>query len=139
MARNATPKQQEHSRQAAKKHGAYAIHERGKAAMTGEQLSAHAVIMQQLADRQGAIDALREHTANTLLITKIVEGYISSKTKAGCPLENIPILKILPAFMNTATRAVALLLLYTDEDEANRFITGFIEVDDEEDEDKATN
>ncbi len=137
MTRTATPKQKEHSRQAAKKHGAYGVQERGKAAMTDEQLSAHAVIMKQLSDRPGVIEAIRDHAASTLLITKVVEGYISSRIKTGSSLDDIPVLKILPAFMNTATRAVALLLEYTDEEEASKFLAGYIEVGDHED--KAAN
>ena len=137
MARNATPKQQEHSRQAAKTHGAYSVQARGKAAMNREQLSAHAVIIKQLSDRQGVIDALREHTASAILITKVVESYISGQTKAGCPLDSIPVLKVLPAFMNTASRAIALLLQYISDEGGEKFSTEYIEI--KQDKEQAAN
>ena len=44
-------------------HGAYSLQAHGKAVMTELQLSARAELIQQLKDKQGVIEVLREHTA----------------------------------------------------------------------------
>jgi hypothetical protein len=100
----------EQHRLAGKKHGVWGIVYHGTDAMTTEQRSIHLELQEQLAEHSGIIDALREQTAQSILIARVAADYIADQTQKGVPLDEIKLLRSLPAFWNSAARMMAQLL-----------------------------
>ena len=97
-------------RLAAQKHGVWGIVRHGTDAMTTEQRSIHLELQEQLAEHSGIIDALREQTAQSILIARVAADYVAEQSQKGIPLDEIKLLRALPAFWNSAARMMAQLL-----------------------------
>ena len=110
----------EHLRQAARKHGAYAIEERGEAAMDRPQRSRYVELQEQLQDREGVVAALVDQAAKLLVMVEAAQSYVAGQAKAGYPLGDIPLLRSLPAFWNSANRALLAVLANLPSDEDQR-------------------
>ena len=91
---------------ASKTHGTYAVRDRGQEAMTPTQRSRFAEIQEQLSDRAGAIEALKEQATHTFMLAQVAQSYCVEQYQAGKPLDRIPLLRNLPAFWNSAGRAL---------------------------------
>ena len=90
-------------------HGAYALLERGTSALTLDQAAQMAEIAHQLHDSHGVEAAIRQQAALALVLSRIVAEHIESEAAAGTPLDEIPVLRTMPAFLNTSGRLLAQL------------------------------
>jgi hypothetical protein len=106
MTRNITAKGVAQRQEAAKSHGVYASERRGPAALSIEQRGKYAELHDQLSTRQGAIDALREQATQAMLLALIAQSYVVTQHEAGKSLDDIVLLRSLPAFWNSANRAL---------------------------------
>ena len=119
-------------RKAPRKHGAYSIMERGPDGMDAEQRSLFIELQEQLSEHGGVVVALREQTAQALVIAQVAADYVSKQAQTGVPLDEIKLLRALPAFWNSAARMMGQLLavLPAEKDDAgvldllNRFKDG---------------
>ena len=93
-------------RKASRTHGIYALRDRGEEAMTPSQRGAYAELQAQLSTRAGTIEALRDAAANTIMLAQVAQSYCVKQHQAGVPLGDIPLLRALPAFWNSAGRAI---------------------------------
>jgi len=91
---------------ASKTHGTYAVRDRGQEAMTPTQRSKRAELIEQFETREGVVMALRDQAVDTLILAQIAQSYCVSQTQAGKPLDKIALLRSLPAFWNSAGRAL---------------------------------
>ena len=91
-------------------HGAYAIEERGEAAMTPEQRQTFTEIKASLGAPEGIVEALRERVAMGLVVVGVIERYAEEQNIAGKTPDDIPILKAWPAFQNSVVRALKQLM-----------------------------
>lgn len=96
----------EQREQAARKHGVYAVRDNGPDAMTEPERSRFAELQVQFEDRRGVVAAMRDQAVNSLLLSEIAQAYVISEHKAGVPLDKILLLGKLPAFWNSAGRAL---------------------------------
>jgi hypothetical protein len=92
--------------QASRTHGVFAVRDRGQEAMTSAQRSRYAELQEQFLTRGGVVDAMRDQAVNSLLLAEIAQSYIVGEHKAGVPLDEIPLLRSIPAFWNSAGRAL---------------------------------
>ena len=88
------------------KHGVFAFERRGEAALSTEQRGKYAELQDQLATRRGAMEALREQATQTMLLALIAQSYVVEQKQAGKSLDDIALLRSLPAFWNSANRAL---------------------------------
>lgn len=100
----------EQRRQAARKHGIYAIQQRGEDAMIPPQRGRFAELREQLSDRDGVITAMIDQAAKMLVMVEAAQSYVANQAKAGKPLEDITLLTRLPAFWNSTNRALLAVL-----------------------------
>jgi hypothetical protein len=91
---------------AGRKHGVYAIRDRGEDAMTPEQLSLRVELENQLSTREGAVEALKDAAISTLILAKVAQNYCVEQHQQGKKLDSIPLLQKLPAFWNSASRTL---------------------------------
>ena len=82
------------------KHGAFSKK------MTPEKAAQLAELEDQLSTRPGLVEVQRDQTAKSIQIANAIMGYVVQKHKNGTPLEMINTLNRLPAYMNTAQRAL---------------------------------
>ena len=64
---------------------------------------------EQAGSREGLVELLTARTAKAILLCEVIESYVVEQKQRGVSLEDMPILKALPAFMNTAQRAISTL------------------------------
>ena len=95
---------------AARKHGAYAIRDRGPAAMTPKQRSMRAELIEQLETKGGVITALRDQAVDLLVLCGVAQSFVIEKHQAGKPLDEIKLLTALPRFFNSTSRALKVYL-----------------------------
>lgn len=105
-----TDQELEQRKQAARTHGAFAIMAHGEAALTEEQKPLLVELREKVQDREGVLELSRDLAAKSVLIAEILTSYIIEEAKAGVPLEEIAALNKLPAFYNSAQRALKNLL-----------------------------
>jgi hypothetical protein len=91
---------------AAKTHGVFSFRDRGPSALEPEQRGKYAELQDQLSTRQGSIDALREQAIQTMLLAQIAQSYCVTQYKSGACLDDIALLRSLPAFWNSANRCL---------------------------------
>jgi len=106
----------EQRQQAPIKHGAYAFRDRGEQALDQPGRSRLVELEEAVQTREGALDLLRERAANAVMLTELLTSYVSQQVKGGLPLADIPVLRALPAFYNTALRSLHDLLIYSPDD-----------------------
>jgi len=87
------------------KHGVYATK-----TMTPERRSMRAELAEQLDTRAGVIDALKGAAIDTYTLAQVAQAYVIQKQAEGAELDNIALLGRLPAFWNSAGRALKALL-----------------------------
>ena len=86
--------------QAARKHGVYSK------TMTPEKARTMANLQDQMSTRPGVLAVQNEQTAKAVQIADAAMAYVIKNYQSGVPLDRIPLVKALPAFMNTAQRAL---------------------------------
>ena len=111
-------KVKEQRAQASRKHGVYSIRDQGQAAMDAPQRGMYAELQDRLSDRAGIVDVLKEQAANSVIICRVATDYIARQRKLGVDLDEIPLLRAIPAFQNSAARLLAQLLAASPNDQA---------------------
>ncbi len=91
---------------AARLHGVYAFRDRGPSALQAEERGTYAALQDQLSTRPGAIEALQEQATQTMLLAEIAQSYCVRQHRAGVDLDKIALFRSLPAFWNSANRAL---------------------------------
>ncbi|MDP1715986.1 MAG: hypothetical protein Q8L41_14695 [Anaerolineales bacterium] len=114
-----TDQELEQRKQAARTHGAFAIMAHGEKALTEEQKPLLVELREKVQDREGVLELSRDLAAKSVLIAEILTSYIIEEAKAGVPLEEIAALNKLPAFYNSAQRALKNLLDETPKGKPN--------------------
>jgi hypothetical protein len=90
----------------AQKHGVFALRDNGERAMTAEQRKTAGQLKRQLESREGVVDALRDAATQTVILASVAQQYCVDQHQAGRPLDDIALLRSLPAFWNSAGRAL---------------------------------
>ncbi len=96
--------------EAAKKHGAYAYQARGTPALEPNKRGRLAELAELASERAGLISLLQERVTRSIMMCEIIESYIVQEKQSGRSLADIPILGKLPAYQNSAQRAIASLI-----------------------------
>ncbi len=104
MAYTMTDEAREQRQEATREHGVYSVRDRGVDAMTLSQRSMYVELKEQLETPDGTLEAIRDLATNSLLLAKIAQSWCIEQHKEGVPLDKIPLLKALPAFLNSASR-----------------------------------
>jgi hypothetical protein len=86
--------------QAARKHGVYSK------TMTPEKARTIALLQDRMSTRPGVLSVQNELTAKAVQIADAAMAYVVKRYQSGVPLDQIPLVKALPAFMNSAQRAL---------------------------------
>jgi hypothetical protein len=105
------------------KHSVYRLRDQGPDSLSSEQRGKYAELTEQLSTRLGAINALREQAIQTMLLAEIAQSYCVSEYKTGKVLDDIQLLRSLPAFWNSANRALKTYLDVLPKEE-NRLTLG---------------
>jgi hypothetical protein len=124
-----TEAEQEQREEAAKKHGVYAFRDRGSKALKKPQRSRLAELDELVQSRPGVIQLLQERASHAVLMAEMALFYVSEEAQAGVPIVEIPIAKNLPAFFNSAGRALKDLLSELPEDKQDLDITDLLRGD----------
>ena len=82
------------------KHGVYSKK------MTSEKASTLAALEDRLSTRPGLVEVQRDQAAKAVQMANAIMAYVVKKHKDGTPLDRIPAINKLPAFMNSAQRAL---------------------------------
>ena len=82
------------------KHGVYAQE------ITPERRSLRTELSEQLDTRAGVLAALKEQAISTDVLAQVAQAYVVEKQAEGTALDDIPLLGKLPAFWNSANRAL---------------------------------
>ena len=85
------------------KHGAYS------AKMTPEKVSRMMELQERLSARPGLVEVQKDLTAKAVEISNVIVDWVIRQHKAGKSLDDIPALTKLPAYFNTANRALGQL------------------------------
>lgn len=85
------------------KHGVYSKK------ITPEKAAKMAELESQLSTRPGVVNAMIDQAAKAIQVANVAAGYVAAKHNEGIPLDRIPLAKSLPAFFNTANRALGQL------------------------------
>ncbi len=96
----------EQRRNAAKKHGMYGFQSRGEAALKKPARSRLIELRGQVQDRSGVLDLISENAVKAVMLVELLTSYIYDQKTSGVQLDEIPALRILPGFMNSAQRAL---------------------------------
>jgi hypothetical protein len=92
--------------EAARTHGAYAFERRGEEALTQPARSRLEELKEQTQTRDGVLEVMKERAANAVMMVELLTSYLAKEVKSGKPLTQISGFASLPAFMNTAQRAL---------------------------------
>lgn len=92
--------------EAARTHGAYAFLTNGEQALDTNNRSYLAELREKVQTREGVLELMKENAAKSKLAADMVLSYIAEEVNAGIPLEEINSLARLPAFYNSAQRAL---------------------------------
>jgi urease gamma subunit len=63
-------------------------------------------LREQVRDRSGVLDLIQENAAKAVMMVELVTSFVANQKMSGVPLDEIPALRILPSFMNSAQRAL---------------------------------
>ena len=102
---------------ASKTHGAYAFERRGEVALNKPGRSRLQELKDQVQNREGVLALMQERAANAVMMVELITSYVAKEHKEGKQLSRIGALGRLPAFMNTAQRALKDLLAVLPDDE----------------------
>ena len=98
------------------KHGAHALDHRGETALDTSGRSRLEELKDTVQYRDGVLDLMKERAANAVMMVEMMTAYAAKRHRDGVPLDRIPVLKSLPAYMNSAQRALKDLLQYMPDD-----------------------
>jgi len=91
----------------ARKHGVLAVKRRGEAGLkTTAERSRYAEITELAQDRQGLIVLLQERAVNAFMVAEMAQNYTAQKIAEGKSFEKVAIGRSLPAYWNSAGRAI---------------------------------
>jgi hypothetical protein len=96
--------------EASRIHGAYAFQARGEQALEPPKRGRLAELAELASDRAGLVSLLQDRVVRSCMMCEIIESYIVEETQSGKKLADIPILSKLPAYQNSAQRAIASLV-----------------------------
>jgi hypothetical protein len=97
-------------KEAARKHGAYAVMAHGESALDEQGRSYLSEIREKVQTREGVLELMQSRAATAVLVADMVTSFVTEEAKAGIPLEEINALRSLPAFYNSAQRSLKDLL-----------------------------
>lgn len=97
-------------KEAARKHGAYSVMAHGEKALDEQGRTYLAEIRENVQTRDGVLFLMQENAARAQLVANMVTSFVTEEARAGVPLEEIAALRSLPAFYNSAQRALKDLL-----------------------------
>ena len=100
----------EQRQNAARTHGAHAFEARGVEALTENQRPIYTEIREQVQTRDGVLELMKEQTVKAVMVVELLTAYAVESQRAGVPLDDIKTLNRLPAFFNSAQRALKILL-----------------------------
>ena len=106
----------EQRQDAPRKHGAYSLERRGDAALDTTGRSRLEELKETVQEREGVLVLMKERAATAVMMVEMMTAYAAKKHREGVPLDRIPTLKSLPAFMNSAQRALKDLLAHMPDD-----------------------
>lgn len=69
-----------------------------------------AELAEQAGSREGLLDLLTDRAVRAVMMCEVLESYVITQKQSGISLDQIPSLKALPAFYNTAHRMISSLL-----------------------------
>jgi hypothetical protein len=101
----------------ARRHGAYSFRDRGEQALEPERRSRLAELSDQVKGRAGLVELMQDRAIRAVMICELLEGHVSEEARAGRKAHEIPALRQLPAFWNSAQRAITSLLSIMPENE----------------------
>jgi hypothetical protein len=126
----------EQRQRAAKKHGAYALKERGENSLEPSGRTRLIELREIVQEREGIMSVLKEKAADGVLLFELVQSYVASEVKKGIPITEIPAVKYLPAYFNSMERALKdLICLMPEETSANAELQRIQKVIDDHDKD----
>jgi hypothetical protein len=106
----------EQRRQAGSKsrvHGAYSFRDNGETTLEPEKRSRMVEIADLTRERPGLVELMQERVIKSVMICEILEAHIQEEAARGKALTEIPALRQLPAFWNSAQRALSSLYSVT--------------------------
>jgi hypothetical protein len=92
--------------QANAKHGAYAFQARGDDALTPTGRSRHSELRELVQSREGIIELLQQRAADAVMVCEMAISYVAKQTQDGHTLADIPVMRTLPVYQNSAVRAL---------------------------------
>lgn len=96
----------EQRQRAARKHGMYGYQQRGELALDIPGRSRLVELREQVQDRSGVMDLISENAVKAVMLVELLTSYIYDQKMSGVRLDEIPALRILPGFMNSAQRSL---------------------------------
>jgi hypothetical protein len=114
-----TDAQIEQRRQAGSKskvHGTYAFRDNGEKALEPSGRTRLMELREQVQTREGLLDIMQQKAADSVLLFELLQSHVAGEVKAGKPLNEIPALNKLPAFMNSMQRALSSLVSLMPDD-----------------------
>jgi len=105
----------EQRQEARRSHGAYAFQGRGEQALEPSKRSRFVELQEQITDKGGVIGLMQDRAIKAVMVCELIESYIGEEVEKGAKAPDIPALKSLPAFWNSAQRALSSLLSVMDD------------------------
>lgn len=112
-----TEAQLQQRRKAHEVHGAYSYKEQGEAALDAPRRSMLADLKEQVRTRPELLEVLRDQVVDSIMVTRILKSHVVEQVQRGVPIENVPAMKALASYQNTALRGIALLLTELPKDD----------------------
>ena len=88
------------------KHGVRAFQARGEQALTSTGRSRHSELRELVQSREGIVELLQQRAADAVMVVEMAISYVAKQTQDGHPLADIPVMRALPAYQNSAVRAL---------------------------------
>jgi hypothetical protein len=113
-----TEAEKQHSREASVKHGVRAFQRRGDEALTSSGRSRHSELHELVQTREGIIELLQQRAADAVMVCEMAISYVARQTQDGHTLADIPVMRVLPVYQNSAVRALHTLAEMMPKDNA---------------------
>ena len=111
-----TPAELQQRQQAALKHGVDAYRLRGTDALEPVQRSREVELREQVDERGGVLDLMKQRAARAVLIAELAEAHVAGQVEAGIPFDKIPLTNRISTFQEAGRRALADLFKVLPED-----------------------
>lgn len=92
-----------------KRHGAYALRDRGPLALSEMEHTHYLELQEKVSDRSGTIELIKECAIRYVMMVELAMNYVADKTAKNIDLEDVKVFNKLPAFQNSALRALKVL------------------------------